>query len=65
VSFDDIDMSAPYTITATTSATFTAGETVQVLVGAGFEFGADLNDMQARVNGTIGWQVQKIAVRAH
>jgi len=63
VSFDDIDMSAPYTLSATTDEVFNAGETVQLLVGSRFEVDMDLNDMRARLNGTIGWQVKTIYAR--
>lgn len=62
VSFDDIEMSTPYTLTAVTDDTFAAGETVQILVGSRLEIDDSLNDMQARLNGTLGWQVEQIVV---
>ena len=62
-SFDDIEMSTPYTLSAKTAETFAAGERVQLLIGSRFEISGQLNDMQARVNGTIGWQVKSISAR--
>jgi hypothetical protein len=53
---DDIEMSTPYELSAKTAETFAPGECVQLLIGSRFEISIQLNDMQARVNGTIGWQ---------
>ena len=62
-SFDDIEMATPYTLSATTAETFAAGESVQLLIGSRFDLSGELNDMLARVNGTIGWQVKSLSAR--
>ncbi len=63
VSFDDIDMSTPYTFSAKTEETFAPGETVQLLVGSQLQISDHLNDMEARLDGMLGWQVKSIFAR--
>jgi hypothetical protein len=59
-SFSGLNMTIPYTFSATTEETFEQGETIQVMVGSSVEIESQLNDMESFVKATLAWQVKNV-----
>ena len=58
-----IDNSVPVTISATTDQRFNANESVLVLAGSRVLVSTVIDDMHAKVNAVLWWQLQKLCIK--
>ena len=54
----------PYRVTGTTDETYSANESVQILVGTEVQVDSELDDMESKVNALMLWRLRKISVAA-
>lgn len=61
-SMSDLDTTTPYTVSAETTESFDANESVQILVGSEVSIGTVIDDMHCHVNSVLWWALNKISV---
>lgn len=57
--FDDV---TPYVVSGTTEQAYSPGATVQVLVGCEVHIDSEVDDMSARINAAVRWQLKKLTI---
>ena len=61
-SMSDLDTTTPYTVSAESTESFDANETVQILAGSEVFVGTQIDDMHCKVNSVLWWALKKMSV---